>query len=257
MAGRTTRPALDFGLRAGLFIRSLALQASWNPQRMQNLGLLAVMLTWLRCRAREVGTDRLFCRRYYDYFNTNPYLANYLVGGLVRLEDMRERGESLPPDFTATFRDTVGRALASLGDQLFWLGLRPTLVMAVCLLGMGGHPVLVLAVTGAFAAAVMVLRWQALGRGYDLGLDIVDLLNHPGWHRSIALTKRAGMLLTGMVAGSYLARVSGLETAAGGSPLWVGIVVGMGMPLACRRRLPGEVLVLLALVLGLVLDFAF
>jgi PTS system mannose-specific IID component len=126
MAGKPARPTLGFGLQAGLFLRSLALQASWNPQRMQNLGLLAVMLTWLRTRAREVGRDRLFCRRYYDYFNTNPYLANYLVGGLIRLEEMRENGESLPPDFTATFRDTVGRALASLGDQLFWLGFRGT-----------------------------------------------------------------------------------------------------------------------------------
>jgi hypothetical protein len=103
----------------------------------------------------------------------------------------------------------------------------------------------------------MVLRWRALGQGYALGVDIVDLLNHPGWHRSIALAKQAGVLLTGMVAGSYLARVSGLDTAAGGSPLWVGIVVGMGLPLACRRRLPGEILVLLALLLALVLDFAF
>lgn len=257
MAGRRERPYLGLGLQAGLFLRSLALQASWNPQRMQNLGLLTIMLTWLRPRKRDVGADRLFCRRYFDYFNTNPYLANYLVGGLVRLEDMREAGESLPPDFTATFRDTVGRALASLGDQLFWLGLRPALVMAVCLLGMGGHPLLVLGLTGACALAVMVLRWQALGRGYRLGMDIVDLLNHPGWHRSIALAKRMGMILTGMVAGSYLARVSGLETASGGSPLWVGIVVGMGLPLACRRRLPGEILVLLALGLALLLDFAF
>lgn len=257
MAGREGAPRLSFGLQAGLFVRSLALQASWNPQRMQNLGLLATMLTWLRGRPRDVGRDRLFCRRYFDYFNTNPYLANYLVGGLVRLEDMRESGEPLPPKFAATFRDTVGRALASLGDQLFWLGLRPTLVMAVCLLGMGGHPLRVLGITGLFSLGMLVMRWRALGHGYRLGMDIIDLLNHPGWHRAIALAKRSGMVLTGMVAGSYLARVTDLQTAAAGSPLWVGIVVGMGLPLACRRRFPGEILILLALGVALVLDFAF
>ena len=129
--------------------------------------------------------------------------------------------------------------------------------MAVCLLGMGGHPIRVLGITGLFALGMLVLRWRALGHGYRLGMDIVDLLNHPGWHRAIALAKQSGMVLTGMVLGSYLARITDLETAASGSPLWVGIVVGVGLPLACRRRFPGEILVLLALGVALVLDFAF
>jgi PTS system mannose-specific IID component len=257
MASEPRRPRLSCGLKTGLFLRSLTLQASWNPQRMQNLGLLAVLLTWLKRVPRNVGRDRLFCRRYFDFFNTNPYLANYLVGGLLRLERMREAGEDLPPGFQETFRDTVGRALASLGDQLFWLGLRPLLVMVVCLAGMGGQPAVVLAVTGVFAAGTLVLRWKALGVGYRLGPDIVDLLGNPAWHRAIAWAKRGGMAATGMVAGSYLARVWDLDAAAGGSPLWAGIVVGFGLPLACRRRLPGEILVLVALVLALVLDFAF
>jgi phosphocarrier protein HPr len=49
-----------------------------------------------------------------------------------------------------------------------------------------------------------------------------------------------------------------IEGAEGiGLPLWVGIAVGIGLPLILRRRYPGEVLVIVALVLGFVLDFAF
>ena len=33
-------PRLPRGVRWSVFVRSLALQASWNHQRMQNLGLL-------------------------------------------------------------------------------------------------------------------------------------------------------------------------------------------------------------------------
>lgn len=257
MASEARGSGISFGLKARLFLRSLTLQGSWNPQRMQNLGLLAVLLSWLRTLPRDVARDRLFCRRYFDFFNTNPYLANYLVGGLLRLEQMREDGEDLPPGFQETFRDTVGRALASLGDQLFWLGLRPMLVMVVCLAGMGGQAALVLVVTGVFALGTLALRWVALGVGYRLGPDIVVLLGNPAWHRAIALAKRTGMVATGMVAGSYLARVWDLGSVGSGSPLWAGILVGFGLPLACRRRLPGEILVLVALVLALVLDFAF
>jgi len=257
MSSESRRPRLPRRLQAGLFWRSLTLQASWNPQRMQNLGLLAVMLTWLRARPRDIGQDRLFCRRYFEFFNTNPYLANYLVGGLVRLEEMRAAGTELPPGLTATFRDTVGRALASLGDQLFWLGLRPTLVMGVCLLGMSGRADLVLVATGLFALGSLILRWMALGHGFALGMDIVDLLNQPVWHRAISWGKRAGILLTGMVAGSLVARNAALEADGTGLPLWVGIAVGIGLPLVLRRRYPGEILILVALALAVVLDFAF
>jgi hypothetical protein len=129
--------------------------------------------------------------------------------------------------------------------------------MTVCLAGMGGQAALVLAVTGIFALGSLALRWFALAVGYRLGPDIVVLLGNPRWHRAIALAKRGGMAATGMVAGTYLARVWDLGPAGGGSPLWAGILVGFGLPLICRRRLPGEILVLVALVLALVLDFAF
>ncbi len=247
---------LPRGMRVRLFWESLGLQGSWNPQRMQNLGLLAVMTVWLRRLPRKVERDRLFCRRYYEFFNTNPYLANYLVGGLLRLEADREAGDDLPAGLAVKVRDTLGRSLASLGDQLFWLGLRPALVMAMCLLALFGRVGLVLGVVGLFTVAQLVLRWLLLARGFRLGMDIVDDLSHPGWHRAIALTKRLGMVLTGLVAGVYLMRVGALAGEGSGAVLAAGAALGIGMPLACRRRLPGEVLVLVALVLAFVLSFA-
>ncbi len=251
---RTAR--LSPRLRWSLFLRSLTLQASWNQQRMQNLGLLWTVLPWLRRNRGDLNRDRVFCRRYYGFFNTNPYLANFLIGGLVRLEDDRDAGREVLPGVIGTFRDSVGRALASLGDQLFWLGLRPTLVMAICLVGLLGHISSVLAVIAIFAVGQFFLRWMALRKGYDLGMDIVDLLIDPRWHMWIARTKRAGMVLTGMVAGLYLAQVTEAGVVADRGLLWIGTGLGMGLPVVLRKRLPGELLILAALVLALLLTFA-
>jgi len=252
----SSAPRLDRLLQWSLFFRSLTLQASWNHQRMQNLGLLWTVLTWLRRNRGDLNRDRVFCRRYYGFFNTNPYLANFLIGGLVRFEDDRVAGREVPPGMIGTFRDSVGRALASLGDQLFWLGLRPTLIMAICLAGLLGHIFFVLAVIGVFAAGQFLLRWMALRKGYDLGMDIVDLLIDPRWHAWIAWTKRTGMILTGMVAGLYLAQVSEAGVVADPGLLWLGTGLGMGLPVVLRKRLPGELLILAALVLALILTFA-
>ncbi|MCK9995302.1 MAG: PTS system mannose/fructose/sorbose family transporter subunit IID [Candidatus Krumholzibacteria bacterium] len=244
------------GLQWSLFLRSLTMQGSWNHQRMQNLGLLWTVLSWLRRTRRDVNRDRIICRRYYGFFNTNPYLANFLFGGLIRLENDQEAGLEVPPGVIGTFRDSVGRALASLGDQLFWLGLRPTLIMAICLFGLMGQIFTVLVVIGIFTVGQLLLRWVALRKGYDLGMDIVDLLFDPRWHTWIGRMKRAGMVLTGMVAGLYLAQVAEFGVTSDRNLLWIGTVLGMGLPLILRKRLPGELLIVAALFLALVLTFA-
>lgn len=251
-----TRGGLPFALKLRLFIRSLGLQASWNHERMQNLGLLTTMLPWLRTRRRDLNQDRLFCRRYYEFFNTNPYLANFVIGGLVRLEDDRTTGADFPPGHVTMFRDSLGRAFASLGDQLFWLGVRPALVMAICLLGLHGQMVAILGVVVVFAIAQLALRWRSLDRGYQLGFGLVDLLHHQHWHRGIAAAERTGMFLTGMTAGTYLARVAEPGQPVSDGLLWFGVAAGLGLPMVLRRRLPGEVLILVGLGLALLLVFA-
>ena len=162
----------------------------------------------------------------------------------------------MPHDLPRTVRDSLARALASIGDQLFWSGQRPALVMAACLLGLNGRSWEILVLVGAFAEAQLVLRWHTLARGFRLGMDVVDDLADVRWHRAIALTTRGGMVLTGFAAAEYLALLSGLAGGAGSGLLLAGAAVGIGLPLVCRQRPPGEVLVLLGLVLAVVLSFA-
>ncbi len=248
---------LGFRLRTRIFLRTLALQASWNSQRMQNLGLLSCLLPFRRrYPSGDMNQDRLFCRRYYEFFNTNPYFANFLIGGLIRLESERTLGADLPAGLSATYRDSLGRTLASLGDQFFWLGLRPALIMVLCLMGLHGLTHAPLITVGVFALGQMMLRWWSLGRGFSLGLDIVKLLRNPIWHRGINLMGRVAMIMTGLVGGFFLARISILDLEAGKSLIWAGVALGIGLPLVFRKRLPGEGLLALALVLALVLSFA-
>jgi len=114
--GKTIVKKMPFGLHLAVFLRSLSLQASWNPQRMQNLGLLVTMLPWLHRRPRTLQFDRRFCRRYFTFFNTNPYLANFVIGGLIRLESDRAEDDDIPEELLITFRGSLGRTFASRGE---------------------------------------------------------------------------------------------------------------------------------------------
>jgi len=244
-------------LRLKVFLRSLALQASWNPQRMQNLGLLSCLLPLRSSRpGQDINADRIFCRRYYEFFNTNPYLANFIIGGLIRLEQEMDDGQGLDPHLPLTYRDSLGRTFASLGDQLFWLGLRPALIMVLCFLGLLEHTGGILLGVGIFAVLQLGLRWWSLHKGYLLGMEILGLLRHPFWHTAIKWTRRTAMLATGLVGGLFLTRVQDMSLPAGKSLLWAGVALGVGLPLIMRRRLPGEGLLVVAVGLSFLLTFA-
>ena len=240
-----------------VFLRSLTLQASWNDQRMQNLGLLATLAPWLRRQGLDRDRLRRVCRRYYGYFNTNPYLAGYVIGGLLRIEHDRELGRPVPDRLVSGFRDTLARACGSLGDQLFWLGLRPALMLLACLLALGGHWIGALAVIGVFAAAQMGLRRRGLRQGFGMGPDVIDVLGRPGWHVAIRWTQRTALVLTGVLVGIYFARVLDVGHARELASRVALVVTGFTLPALVRQKVSGEMQVLLAIVPATILALVF
>ena len=241
-----------YSLLGHVYLRSLALQASWNDERMQNVGLLTALAPWLRQRDLDVTQRRRFCQRHIGVFNTNPYLANLIIGGVLRLEseNLHEGRAGTGTPVTA-YRDTLARVCGSLGDQLFWLGLRPTVALVCILLGLCGCWPWVLAVVGVFAVGQLALRLRWLMAGYTLGLEIVELLSHPAWHRAIRWVKRAALALTGVLAGVYIAGI--LDGNGPEQRVWpplLAAAAGFLLPLMLRQRVPGEAQALSALALG-------
>jgi PTS system mannose-specific IID component len=239
-------------LLMAVYLRSLALQASWNSQRMQNLGLLVALLPGLRRLSLSLFERRRFFRRHYEFFNTNPYLANSLLGGLLRLEQEQAAG-SLPVATIRTFKNTLARSIASVGDQLFWLGLKPLLLLVMTILVIQGQILAVPLVIGFFLLAQLILRWRALMAGYRFGLDIVDWLSRPFWYRAIAMLKKSGMFATGILAGSYVVELLGNDATRYDWPFWLVAAVTACVPLVFRLRLTAEGGLFILLPLALLL----
>ena len=101
------------------------------------------------------------------------------------------------------------RSFASLGDQLFWLGLHPTLLLLACLLAWWGQSGLVLALLGSFALGQLLLRARALSVGYRLGMDIVELLVQPAGTVRSSGAKQPRLVLLGAMVGLVLSALQG------------------------------------------------
>src|SRR5512145_2536822 len=107
-----------------VFFRSFLIQASWSFDRMQSLGFAFAMLPVLRrlYPDPEGFLDRL--KLHMEYFNTQPYLASFILGAAIRTEEDRASGRNRTADVSA-IKNRLMAPLGALGDSFFWGALKP------------------------------------------------------------------------------------------------------------------------------------
>ena len=168
----TTR--LPWGVLLRGCLRSLLHQASWNFERMQNLGLAYQLLPGLR-RLYGGAPPAAVLRRHVEYFNTHPYLASWVAGTVLRLEEQQRSGET-PAIDALTFRDMVMAPYAAMGDALFWGALRPLAAVVGLLLAFQGIMWAPLVLLVLFNVPHLTFRCGGWLIGYLQELRSVELL---------------------------------------------------------------------------------
>lgn len=229
-----------------VFLRSFAIQGSWNFETLVGHGfafaLLPVLRVVYRDRPRELEAA---LGRHTRLFNTHPYLSPVALGAVARLEV-----EGRPPEMIERFKAAVRGALGGLGDRLVWAGWRP-----VCLLGAllaflaGAHWAAVVAgFLVVYNAGHLVLRVWAFRLGWREGTAIAATLRTSWIWQGERVLHSLGPALLGACTVLLLA---GGGFGADVSPTWllVGLVaLVVGLRVGARARRPLEMtLALLAL----------
>ncbi|WP_432821103.1 PTS system mannose/fructose/sorbose family transporter subunit IID [Trichloromonas sp.] len=158
-----------------VLLRSFLLQASWNFERMQSLGVLYVLAPALRVFYRDEDLV-LACQRHLTYFNTHPFLASPILGTTLALEEKRSRNEAAGSIDVDEFKAMIMAPYAAMGDAFFWGGIRP---LAACV-------ALYIALQGALWAPVVFLvlfnvphlafRIGGLVGGYTQGVRLTQVI---------------------------------------------------------------------------------
>lgn len=221
----------------GVFRRALLIQASWSYERMQTLGFAFAIEPVLRKLYPDQAEyeDRL--RIHLEYFNTQPYLASFILGAAVRVEEERANNRNVNGD-VSSLKAALTAPLGALGDTFFWGALKPfAAVVAVALL-MTGHwwaPVLFLVFYNVWHVS---LRAGMIFWGYRSGGDAMALMVR---YSMMNIAKRM-KLITLSVLGGLIGLVpdwsSAYQPAAGMSvlPMALGwLSVTMILVLILRR----------------------
>ena len=175
---------LPRSVRLRVFWRSLFIQAGYNPRGQQSLGLTYALLPALKALYPDPHAEGEAVQRHLaTTFNTHPYVATAMVGGILHHEERIARGEA-PPSSAQHFKASLMGPLAALGDGFFWFSLRP----ACGALSAALYPFL-----GVWSALLFLVLFNAVhltarGRffmlGYRHGDGIVTYLsraNIPRW----------------------------------------------------------------------------
>lgn len=239
----------------GMFWRSFFLQASWSFDRLQSLGFAFAMVPVLR---RLYPDQRQFSERlneHLEYFNTQPYLASFVLGATARAEEDMVAGVA-PASAPGEIKRNLMAPLGALGDSFFWGALKPFLAavtVAFVLTGGWWAPVLYLVLYNTVHVA---LRAALIFEGYRTRGDVAALLARYHFTRISRLLKVAALAVIGCIVGIVAAWEAAFQphAATGGLLLAAaGLAVVLGMTALLRAGVSPVrmMLALAALCVGL------
>ncbi len=158
--------------------RSFFLQASWNFSGMQNIGFAYSIVPALKKIWKSSADYKQALARHIRYFNTHPYFVNFILGGVVRLEQEVAAGKREPSE-VSRFKASYMGSLAAIGDSLFWAGLTPLASLLALLIALRGKLWAPIVAFGVLGVARVFIQFQGLRYGLrsheDLASEIQNM----------------------------------------------------------------------------------
>lgn len=205
------------GAATAAFLRTFAIQGSWNYRTLVGGGLAYAMFPLLKwVHAGDPVALRESLERHASSFNGHPYLCAMAVAALARLElERRDPGE------IARFRTALSGPLGALGDRAVWAGWRP-----LCLLSaIAGHAV-GLSAAGAvvlflvlYNAGHLWLRVWAYREGWASGLEVGRALSRSVVSRAAGPLIGVNVVLLGAAAPYLAVTLPGADAMAAAAAL--------------------------------------
>ena len=225
-----------------VFVRTLAIQGSWNYETLLGNGVGFALEPVLRRLPGGIHTDafKAAMARESAYFNAHPYLASVAVGALARAEL-----SGVPAERIERFRTAICGPLGSVGDRLVWAGWLPlSSLVALVAFGLGARPLwVVLIFVLMYNVGHFGLRIWGLHVGWTRGLAVASALANPVLRNGPAYMARAAAAVAGVAIPLAAARVVGSDGLLLDGALAAGGLIAIGL-VRVHGRVEGWKLVL-------------
>ena len=169
----------------------ITFEASWNYERMQGLGYLYSMLPILKKTHPEKEDLKNALKMHLEFFNTNPFIASWIIGMNAKLEDDHSSAETI-----RSIKVGYMGPLAGIGDSLIYFvvgGIAILIGSSIAFYGLG-NPIGALVVWGIIAPVGIILRLWFWRMGLRRGVTAARQMSQSrGLKRVMELTGATGI----------------------------------------------------------------
>jgi mannose PTS system EIID component len=238
-------------VRFVMFLRSFAIQGSWNYRTLIGNGFAFAILPALREIYRDRAELEVGVARHTELFNSHPYLVGVALGAVSELE-----AQHADPRTIERFKSAVRSSLGSIGDSLVWAAWRPACALLGLTVVFAGAPWWAgpLVYLVAYNAGTLALRIWSFRIGFRHAQDVGTVLRRAHLDRVQHVAAGAGAFLLGIVLPLVLANGTGMPV----SWPWIGaaiIAAVLGLRFGTAARTPilavGAFVLILGLLIGL------
>jgi mannose/fructose/N-acetylgalactosamine-specific phosphotransferase system component IID len=244
-------------LFVNVFIRSFFIQSGWNYKSLLSLGFCFSILPLAKYLYKN-DRDKIasFTKRHLNFINGHPFFMSFALGATIRLEEEIEQGNSTI-DQLVKFKEALIGPLGALGDQIFWVSVKPaTFTLAVlglflienihfrltflCLLAI------------LYNAPHLYIRISGMVKGYKEGFSIFKYLKIENFKHIKLFYSILGIISIGLVIGWIAAKYVSFNI-----PAILVFVLGLGFTLYIKSKKSKTYLamifpVLIALIIGFI-----
>ena len=103
-----------------VFWRSLALQGSFNFERMQGLGYAYAMIPIIKKLYKTKEDISAALKRHLEFFNCTPQIATFIMGLSAAMEEEASESEDFDKDSINAVKTSLMGPLSGIGDSFFW-----------------------------------------------------------------------------------------------------------------------------------------
>jgi len=192
-----------------VLIRSFFIQALWNFESMQSLGIAYAVYPALKRLYKNKEKRKDVVLEYMEFFNTNPFLASGLIGAFIAEEE--KQTDTPSRDRIKKLKITYMGPLAALGDNFIWAKVNPFLLtfcsalFAVLFinLNLARGNILYVLVPAAYLIMINIVtvtfRVSFYIQGYRLGGDLINYIGSSKIKTFERLINAAALLLLGFL----------------------------------------------------------
>ncbi|MCL6584267.1 MAG: PTS system mannose/fructose/sorbose family transporter subunit IID [bacterium] len=180
-----------------VIIRSFIFQGSWNFKKMQNVGFAFSAAPALRRLYPDQKEQEAALGRHLEFYNSHPYMASFVLGAIIKMEERHSKGEDIKIEDILTFKKAMMGPMGALGDSFFWASWRPFLGALAAALALIGWKLTPIAFLLVYNIPHFYVKFFGFWQGYILERGIVEQIRKYDLFRCSAHLKSFMLIILG------------------------------------------------------------